>query len=210
LRSAAIVGLLRLILVSRLEATREILQALQSNLIDMGVSGAAAIVEALRLNSSLQHLDLWGNQIGDAGAASIADALKLNSSLQHLDLSSNQIGAAGAGAIAEALRLNSSLQHLDLCDNEIGDAGAAAFAELLEFSLSYSKQNWSTGLQVVVVTKENDKDGKINYFLRLAKLGFRSFIVSDASPALLPHALAAIRDHPSLIFYILQEIRHVW
>jgi Ran GTPase-activating protein (RanGAP) involved in mRNA processing and transport len=167
-------------------------------------------VEALMLNSSLHHLRLSYNEIGDAGAGAIAEALTLNSSLQHLDLSNNQFGAAGAAAIVEALKLNSSLQHLDLCSNQIGDAGAAAFAELLEFSLSYSKQNWSTGLQAVVVNKENDKDGKINYFLRLAKLGFRSFIISEAFPALLPHALAAIRDHPSLIFYLLQQIQHVW
>jgi hypothetical protein len=97
----------------------------------MGDSGVAAIAEALKVNSSLRRLWLCGNYIEDSGATAIAEALKVNSSLQKLSLGDNQIYASGAEALAEALELNSTLQQLDLSCNQIWDSGAALIARAL-------------------------------------------------------------------------------
>jgi hypothetical protein len=51
---------------------------------------------------------------GDAGAAAIADALTINSSLQVLSFSNSNIGDSGAIALANALKLNQSLKILRL------------------------------------------------------------------------------------------------
>jgi Ran GTPase-activating protein (RanGAP) involved in mRNA processing and transport len=50
------------------------------------------------------HLGL--NQIGVEGAIAIAEALKVNAVVTTLDLSGNNIGVEGAKAIAEALKVN--------------------------------------------------------------------------------------------------------
>jgi hypothetical protein len=47
-------------------------------------------------------------------AGKITEALKVNSSLQSIDLEENKIGAEGAGKIADALKVNSSLQSINL------------------------------------------------------------------------------------------------
>ena len=48
--------------------------------------------------------------IGDTGALALAEGLKANTSLWELSLSSNRIGDSGALALAEALKANTSLQ----------------------------------------------------------------------------------------------------
>ncbi len=58
--------------------------------------------------------------IDDHWAGKIAEALKVNSSLQSIDLENNKIEAEGPGKIAEALKVNSSLQSISLDDNKIG------------------------------------------------------------------------------------------
>ena len=78
-------------------------------------------MNALWLNSFLV-----GCEIDSTGASAIAEYLKLNSSLTQLDLNStkyslinsflveNQIKSSGASGIAESLKLNSSLTKLYL------------------------------------------------------------------------------------------------
>ena len=45
---------------------------------NIGVEGAKAIAEALKVNKSITELYLWNNNIGDEGAKAIAEALKVN------------------------------------------------------------------------------------------------------------------------------------
>lgn len=52
--------------------------------------------------------------MGGAGAAALAEALKVNTTVHTLALSDNVVGAAGAAALAEALKVNSTLHTLDL------------------------------------------------------------------------------------------------
>jgi hypothetical protein len=60
---------------------------------EIGVEGARAIANALRINSVLKEIDLHGNRIGDEGARAIAKALEFNASLQNIDLFQNGIGS---------------------------------------------------------------------------------------------------------------------
>ena len=49
--------------------------------IKFGDEGTNSIANALNINSTLQKIGLYGNQIGDEGVIEIADALKTNSTL---------------------------------------------------------------------------------------------------------------------------------
>ena len=67
-------------------------------------------------------MNLNNNSISDAGASRLSQALKVNSSLTDLTLYGNSIGDAGAFALSHALAVNSSLSDLNLNANSIGDA----------------------------------------------------------------------------------------
>ena len=108
----------------------------------IGSEGAAAIIAALGCprsqpnacsKSSLQHLWLSRNQLGDAGAKALADGLSDGKArrLQALDLWENGISPAGGVALAKALKTNFALLTLELRGNALGDTGARAFAELM-------------------------------------------------------------------------------
>ena len=88
---------------------------------NIGVEGAKAIGEALKVNTSLTKIYL--DNIGDEGAKAIGEALKVNTSLTEIYLWENKIGDEGARAIAEALKRNTSLTKIDLRENKIGDEG---------------------------------------------------------------------------------------
>jgi len=70
-------------------------------------------------NSTILHLILPGNKIGDAGAIYLSHGWKNNSVLEELDLSDNEIGDLGARAIGGGLRTSSSLKILNLSENNI-------------------------------------------------------------------------------------------
>ncbi|KAF8927272.1 hypothetical protein BGZ58_010520 [Dissophora ornata] len=99
-------------------------------------SGAQALAEALKANSTLVTLFLYQNSIGCSGAQALAEALKVNSTLAILNVSEDSIGSSGAQALAEALKSNSSLTSLDLTDTEwgekVGDVGAQALSDALK------------------------------------------------------------------------------
>ncbi|XP_065714028.1 leucine-rich repeat-containing protein 71 [Patagioenas fasciata] len=95
-------------------------------------------------DSTLVHLSLRNNGIGDAGARLIGQSLSrpgsANRSLASLVLSFNRISDLGASHIAEGLRLNRSLLSLSLANNNIGDAGAARLAKVLgPFALTHTE-----------------------------------------------------------------------
>lgn len=95
-------------------------------------------------DSTLTHLSLRNNRMGDEGARLIGSALSTtrsaNKNLLSLNLSFNSIGDAGAAHIAQGLRLNRALLALSLSNNQIGDTGAAHLATVLgEFSLTHEE-----------------------------------------------------------------------
>ncbi len=77
---------------------------------NIGLEGAIAIAEALKVNAVVTTLSLGSNNIGVEGAIAIAKALKVTAVLTTLRLDSNRIGAEGSKAIAEALKVNAVLK----------------------------------------------------------------------------------------------------
>lgn len=90
------------------------------------------MAKALESNTTLQHLSLAMNEIGDVGALALAKALESNTTLQRLSVVANEIGDVGAQALAQALEKNSTLQELQLDMNLIGDDGAQTLAQALK------------------------------------------------------------------------------
>uniref|UniRef100_A0A3Q3WRW4 Uncharacterized protein n=1 Tax=Mola mola TaxID=94237 RepID=A0A3Q3WRW4_MOLML len=95
-------------------------------------------------DSTLTHLSLRNNRIGDEGARLIGSALSTaksaNRKLLSLNLAFNSIGDAGAAHIAQGLRLNRALLILSLSNNQIGDSGAARLAAILgDFALTHEE-----------------------------------------------------------------------
>lgn len=123
---------------------------------------AVAIARALRGNTTVIHLNLAGNHIGNRGAIAIAEALWDNSTLKYINLSHQNTGRftgdhllddGAAGAFAVALSRNSTLEHLDLSLNRISRVGAVAIAgalsrnsSLKHLSLSRQQMHGDRGL----------------------------------------------------------------
>ena len=100
----------------------------------IGVEGAEALANALGKdgNKTLTTLDISGNNIGVEGAIAIAEALKVNTTLTTLNISYNNISYFGAGKIAKALENNITLTTLDISNNEIMANGGKCFANMLK------------------------------------------------------------------------------
>ena len=60
-------------------------------------TGASCLSELLKVNNSLQELDMGWNFIGDDGMSSVADGLQYNKSLTKLDV--NRCGLSVKGTV---------------------------------------------------------------------------------------------------------------
>lgn len=69
----------------------------------------------------------------------LAEALKGNSSLELLDIGGNNIGPEGIKVLLSALKGNLTLKTLELGYNPIGEEGAKALAETIKYDLGVSK-----------------------------------------------------------------------
>jgi Leucine-rich repeat (LRR) protein len=76
------------------------------------------LVEALRHNNYIKHIDLTGNLIGDNGAALLAQI-----ELEELNLTQNQVTSEGAFSLSK-----SKVKTLNITANPVGDAGAKALS----------------------------------------------------------------------------------
>lgn len=113
--------------------------------IRLDTDGIRTLTGALKTNTTLITLSLYGNNIGDEGAI----AIEFNQALEYLSLSGNNITDVGAIAIMNALKNNRTLKSLSLVDNRITNAGAKALCRALVFhptlslSLCYRHNTWS-------------------------------------------------------------------
>jgi hypothetical protein len=96
---------------------------LRDNYVD--VDGAKALANALNVNYS-------NNNVGVDGAKALADALKVNSAITSIDLSDNNVGVDGAKALADALKVNSAITSINLTYNKVGVDGAKTLADALK------------------------------------------------------------------------------
>jgi len=97
--------------------------------LDLGVAQLSNLKNVEDMHS-LTHLNLNHNLIGDPGVDILFEALvKANSTVVHVALSSNNIGDVGAETIASNLSLLPRLTSLELCDNFIQERGSVTIAE---------------------------------------------------------------------------------
>ena len=75
---------------------------------------ALGLADVLKVNSSLQRLNITYNGIGAKGIRYLADALKVNMSLLELVITHNSIGAEGAVKLGESIAKLSQLHTLTL------------------------------------------------------------------------------------------------
>ena len=76
--------------------------------------GAHDLAEVLKLNKTLEVLDIGDNRISSVGATDIARALEVNTGILSLMLSGNGIAGPGAQELAHALHTNTTLQDLQV------------------------------------------------------------------------------------------------
>jgi len=96
------------------------------------MSSYYSLVDALRMNNSLEVLDLSDNQIGEIESACILEALINNTTLRDLNLSANPIGTRGAKAISDLLIHNSTIDTLDLFNTDLDESDGWIISEALE------------------------------------------------------------------------------
>lgn len=127
-------------------------------LIDVGLDDhdVGDLVDALKVNSSIKHLDLSHNAVQDIGARVLALLLKpcagtgsSSSSLRTLCLQHNEIGDDGAAALAGGLASSTKLQRLWLQHNAIGEAGASALCRAMRHNMACIDLKLHPGNEVV-------------------------------------------------------------
>ncbi|XP_030069207.1 MHC class II transactivator [Microcaecilia unicolor] len=111
-----------------------------------GPEGFLKLAEILPAFSSLQHLDLDENNIGNRGVEKLSDVFPKLTLLKMLNLAQNNITDEGAKKLMKGLPSLSSLQILCLYNNYICDSGAEDIAEILpvmtslkELALQYNR-----------------------------------------------------------------------
>lgn len=99
--------------------------------------GVQELMESMRGNTCVTHLDLSLNAVTDAGAAAVAEMLAGNSTLLNLELDGNSLSNTGVSALCDALAHNQSLNRLDLSNNHrIDNEGAQRLASMLKLNTS--------------------------------------------------------------------------
>ena len=98
---------------------------------DVSSEGAVQLARGLTGNQWLTVLIMRRNSIGDTGAAALGDMLKYNTSLQELNIGWCDITSQGAVEIAVGLTENSILHVLDMEGNETGVVGSEVMGSML-------------------------------------------------------------------------------
>ena len=91
-------------------------------------TGAISISEIIKVNHTLQVLDITNNPIGDEGIAAIARSLD-DANISELNVSWCKITITGAKSLAEGLINNHSIKSLSVRNNNITVDGAIAILE---------------------------------------------------------------------------------
>lgn len=115
---------------------------------DMRNYGAGQLMDHVKHNTTILHLDLSCNRISRDGIACIANYLAKNPQLQILNLAYNRAEDDGAKSLAEALKSNMSLTTLVLCSNTLTDDGLCALATVLQKGNQYLRQLFIWGNKI--------------------------------------------------------------
>jgi Ran GTPase-activating protein (RanGAP) involved in mRNA processing and transport len=98
----------------------------------LGSTEVAALCEGMKINTTVQLLDLSGCDLLADACKPIADMLATNKPLRHLLLRENIIGDHGISLLCQSLAVNSSLETIDFTANHITGEGCARLAVALE------------------------------------------------------------------------------
>jgi Ran GTPase-activating protein (RanGAP) involved in mRNA processing and transport len=116
---------------------------------------------AIKVNSTLQNINLSRNSIGNKEAKWIAEAIKINSTLQKIELAFNDIKDEGAKRIANAVEMNFALEMIGLVCNDIEYGGAKCIADAMKKNYSLQRAEFcfepypDLQSQVSALLKEN-------------------------------------------------------
>ena len=120
-------------------------------------TGAISISEMIKINHTLQLLDIFGNPIGDEGIAAIATNLK-NSMIRTLSVWDCEITVTGAKSLAGCLVNNNNIKLLSVWRNDITVNGAIA---ILEAAVS------NNVCEEVIIDDEYNSDDKVKEMMSI-------------------------------------------
>ena len=103
-----------------------------------GVSRADKIGEMIHYNKSISYVNLGWNSIGDNGVEKLVGQLRGNTTLKHLDLWGNGISVIGAKHLKGLLTTHcSSLNNIELSCNPLGDNGVDIILQSLTITMEH-------------------------------------------------------------------------
>ena len=103
----------------------------------LGVSGADKIGIML-CHSSIISVDLSCNSIGDVGVEKLVEHLKSNKTIKHLDLCYNGITSNGASHLRKLFSLNhTTVNSIELGDNPLKDEGVDLILQSITINMEY-------------------------------------------------------------------------
>ena len=114
---------------------------LSHNCIGEHVEGVTAVAKMLVENKTLTVLNLRDCHISSEGAVELAAALCKNSTLKNLNLDRNPIGVEGASSMSDMLQHNTSLEVLWLRDDSVGEEGVRQLINSLKHNQTL-RQLW--------------------------------------------------------------------
>jgi len=165
-------------------------------------NGAEELASALKVNTSLEDIDLHYNYIGNEGILAIIRAVFYNKStkLKKLDVSSNKIGDDGVVGLAGLLNFNTTIEELKMSCNTIGENGALGFSTALT-------NNKSSNLKILDISSCKIGHGAVlfanmlreNKTLQVLNMGSNS--IGSAGAELLAMALHDNDTLEELILY---------
>lgn len=102
-----------------------------------------AMAMALRLNNTVESLDITDNRLSDDGCYHLGQMLIENVALRELIMCGCRIGAEGARRFFYGLPFNKSICKLDVSRNDLGDAGMTPLAKAIFSGISVKELNLS-------------------------------------------------------------------
>lgn len=112
--SKCFLGVDRCLLLGRRLILNQTITYLDISYCDMGFAAAVEFFHCLSLNSSIRHVNVSGNYIGDAGCAAACTCIDR---LESLHMASNEITDKGAITICRSIVKSSSIKILNLRNN---------------------------------------------------------------------------------------------
>jgi len=101
---------------------------------NIGNNGCIALADSLKINKTLKKINLVSNYIGNEGCIALANALKINKTIKIVYFRGNKIGLEGCVELAKALKINKTIQEINLCHNKIGSNGCKILADSLKIN----------------------------------------------------------------------------